>query len=71
VLSVFDLHFHVPFHRCFNGVVSTDLQLRISPTRAVVIDPEMFEPAARRDKIYNSQAELRNLIDYIRMMLAD
>lgn len=53
------------------GVVSTDLQLRITPTRAVVIDPEMFEPATRRDAIYNSQADLRNLIDYIRMMIGD
>ncbi|MBN8541888.1 MAG: hypothetical protein J0L82_15965 [Deltaproteobacteria bacterium] len=53
------------------GVVSTDLQLRISPTRAWVIDPEMFAPAKSQEEIYNSQAYLRDLIDYVRMMVAD
>jgi hypothetical protein len=53
------------------GVVSTDLQLRISPTRAWVIDPELFAPAKGQDEIYNSQADLRNLIEYVRMMVED
>jgi hypothetical protein len=53
------------------GVVSTDLQLRIASNRAWVIDPEMFEPAKRQEEIYYSQADLRNLIDYVRMMVED
>lgn len=53
------------------GVVSTDLQLRISPTRAWVIDPELFAPAKGQGEIYNSQADLRNLIEYVRMMVED
>lgn len=48
------------------GINPIDLQIRITPERAFVVDPEFFEPARHRGDVMNAQDEIQTLIDHLR-----